>query len=114
MENMAKRELTANFEPEEITIKDGILLDEPIMPAVKDVTDETRFAGYFVDVLVDDEIDRTIICNAIDKLKAENIHIDSEYECPDTIGAVNASIYNPSVAACPPYSDSTSSTECET
>ena len=103
------------FEPEEITVKDGVLLDEPILPAVKDIGDPSKFVDYFMDVLVDNEIDRTIVCNAIENLKARDIYIDTGYECPDIDRAVNASIYIPSDEVCPVDVDSGAPTggKCE-
>jgi hypothetical protein len=89
------------FEPEEITVRDGILLDKPIIPVAKDIGAPSKFVGYFMDVLVDDEIDQTIICNAIENLKVRDIYIDTGYECPDVERAVNASIYVPSDEVCP-------------
>jgi hypothetical protein len=88
------------FEPEEITIKDGILLDEPITPVAKDIADETKFVNYFMDVLVDQEIDRTVVCNAIENLKVRDIYIDSEYDCPDVSTTFNASLYDPTAEVC--------------
>ena len=93
------------FEPEEITVKDGILLDEPITPIAKDITDQTKFVGYFMDVLVDEEIDRTVVCNAIENLKVRDIYVDSEYDCPDVTTAFNASLYDAAAEVCASEAD---------
>ena len=89
------------FEPEEIVIKDGLLLDEPIMPVAKEIGDETKFVGYFMDVLVDNEIDETIICAAAADLKVKDIYIDLGYNCPDISTIYNPVLYDPTTEVCP-------------
>ena len=89
------------FEPEEMVIKDGILLDEPIVPVAKEIGDETKFVSYFMDVLLDSEIDETIVCSALSNLKAEDIYVDIDLYCPDISTIYNPSLYDPTSAVCP-------------
>jgi len=89
------------FEPEEIVVKDGLLLDEPIMPVAKEIGDKTKFVGYFMDVLVDSEIDETIVCAAAADLKAKDIYVDLGHYCPDISTTYNPVLYDPTTEVCP-------------
>ena len=100
------------FEPEETVIKDGILLDEPIMPVAKEIGDETKFVNYFMDVLLDNEIDETIICSALADLKVKDIYVDTDQQCPDISTIYNPSLYDPTTEVCPVDVD-TSSGNCD-
>ena len=100
------------FEPEKVTVKDGILLDEPIDPVVKEIGDETKFASYFMDVLVDNEIDETIVCNSVSQIRAKDVRIDADYfNCPDVPAAINPSIYTSAEIVCD--TEFVSDEECE-
>ena len=88
------------FEPEEVVVKDGILLDEPITPVAKEIGDETKFVNYFMDVLLDHEIDETIVCAALADLKTKDIYVDTDIECPDISTIYNPTLYDPTTAVC--------------
>ena len=100
------------FEPEETVIKDGILLDEPIIPVAKEIGDETKFVNYFMDVLLDNEIDETIVCSALADLKVKDIYVDTDQQCPDISTIYNPSLYDPTTEVCPVDVD-TSSGKCD-
>ena len=69
-----------DFVKRQNNIIDGILVDNPPRTEVKL---DTSYAEYYFDVLVDDEIPENLICRGVQKLKAKNIFIDTEIECPD-------------------------------
>ena len=100
------------FEPEEIVVENGILLDEPIMPVAKDIGDETKYVNYFMDALFDSEIDETIICSTLSELKARDIYVDTEIQCPDISTIYNPSLYEPASEVCPVDVD-TSDSKCD-
>jgi len=89
------------FEPEAIVVKDGILLDEPIEPVVKDIRDDSKFVSYYMDVLVDKEIDETILCSAIAELQSKDIYVESEIICPDVSTVYGPALYDQTSEVCP-------------
>ena len=92
-------------------VQGGILLDEAMMPAVKDIGDETKFVSHYMDVLVDSEIDETIVCSAIADLKSRDIYVDLDIECPDISTIYNPALYDPTTEVCPTDVDTGGSCE---
>ena len=82
------------------------------MPVAKDIGDETKYVNYFMDALFDSEIDETIICSTLSELKARDIYVDTEIQCPDISTIYNPSLYEPASEVCPVDVD-TSDSKCD-
>ena len=61
-------------------VVDGFIVN---LQTRKSVPLDPSYVEYYFDVLVDKEIPEPTICKALAKLKAKNIFIDTEIECPD-------------------------------
>ena len=72
------------------TIVDGVLIDNPPQP---DADLDPTYVEYFFDVLVDEEIPTNLICRGVQKLKSEDIMVDTEVECPDLEGTFDINPY---------------------
>ena len=54
---------------------------------------DTTFVEYYFDINVDDEIDENLICKAISQLKAKDLIVDTEFNCPDLVDPASINIY---------------------
>ena len=71
------------FLPKQKKIIDGFLMDE-IDSSTVDVTAE--YVEYYFDLLVDKEIAISDICEGVSELKARDIFVNIDVECPDLQG----------------------------
>ena len=71
------------FLPKQKKIIDGFLMDE-IDSSTIDVTAE--YVEYYFDLLVDKEIANSDICEGVSELKARDIFVNIDVECPDLQG----------------------------
>jgi len=64
-------------------LKNNMLVGEPDTSA--DVPEELSndFVEYYMDILVDKEIPQEDVCSGIRRLKAKEIFLDLDYDCPD-------------------------------
>lgn len=71
------------FYEQDRQIIDGMLVDEPDSSAdvPEDLTED--FVEYYIDIKVDKEIPNEDICKGLRRLKAKDIFLDIEAECPD-------------------------------
>ena len=67
------------FQPAKKEVVDNLLIDTEEVQNVLDAS----YSGYFFDVLVDEEIDKVIVCKSLANLKAKGYYIESEFGCPD-------------------------------
>lgn len=72
------------FPRESNLIKDGILVDFDNTVGTTDVSLDPTYLSYYVDLLLDKEIPNEDICVGVNKLKAQDIQIGIEVDCPDT------------------------------
>jgi hypothetical protein len=68
------------FFEQDMQIKNNMLTDE-INQTDEDLTNE--FVEYYLDISVDKEIPEEDICKGLRRLKAKDIFLDIEVECPD-------------------------------
>jgi len=54
---------------------------------------DTTFVEYYFDINVDKEIDENLICKAISQLKAKDMIVDTEFNCPDLVNPASINIY---------------------
>ena len=54
-----------------------------------------------MDVLVDKEIDETILCSAIAELQSKDIYVESEIICPDVSTVYGPALYDQTSEVCP-------------
>ena len=54
---------------------------------------DPTYVEYYFNVYVDDEIDENVICNSISELKAKDILIDTDINCPDLLQPITRNIY---------------------
>lgn len=76
------------------TIVDGILIDDipqELKDELEEEIDET-YLEYYVDLTFDESIPEQELCKGIQRLKANDIMLDIEIECPD-IKAIDYDIY---------------------
>lgn len=69
-----------NFYNQEIQVKDNMLLDE-VFNDREDLTND--FVEYYLNISVDKEIPEEDICKGLRRLKAKDIFLDIEVQCPD-------------------------------
>ncbi len=68
------------------------------------VTVDSSFVEYYFDILVDDQISKSDICNSIQKLKSRGFLVDDEIDCKDILQTpVRFKIYDDfvSLSTCP-------------
>jgi hypothetical protein len=68
------------FFEQDTQIKNNMLVDQEIQ-SDEDITNE--FVEYYLDISVDKEIPEEDICKGLRRLKAKDIFLDIEIECPD-------------------------------
>ena len=78
------------FLPKQVRVVDDILLDVDEDPNIE-VT--SQYVEYFFDFLVDKEIAISDICEGVKELKARDIFVDIDIECPDLEG-LEVNIYS--------------------
>jgi hypothetical protein len=71
------------FVPKQRKVVDDILLDDEIL---SDITPTPEYVEYYFDLLVDKEIAIADICEGVTELKARDIFVDIDIECPDLQG----------------------------
>ena len=71
------------FYQQDRQIENNMLIDQPDIStdASQDLTKE--YVEYYMDILVDKEIPEEDICTGLRRLKAKDIFLDLEVECPD-------------------------------
>jgi hypothetical protein len=71
------------FYQQDRQIKNNMLMEQPDFSA--DVPEDltTDYVEYYMDILVDKEIPEEDICKGLRRLKAKDIFLDLEVECPD-------------------------------
>ena len=73
-----------SFMKDEILVRDGILLDKPEKPIVKDFGPD--YVEYYFDLLVDKEIDNEVYCNVIKTQALEDAFVDENiFNCEDVL-----------------------------
>lgn len=79
------------FLPKQRQVVNDILVEDSELPNV-DVTPE--YVEYYFDLLVDKEIAISDICEGVNELKARDIFVDIDIECPDVLqGSEDVNIY---------------------
>jgi hypothetical protein len=68
-----------SFVPKSSNIVDGLLITESPTQKASDI--DKSFAEFYFDLNIDSEISKQQICEAIGKIKANGIYIDSPIEC---------------------------------
>jgi hypothetical protein len=71
------------FLPKERKIVDGFLLDDEKISTIEPTPE---YVEYYFDLLVDKEIAIADICEGVNELKAKDIFVDIDIECPDLQG----------------------------
>ena len=71
------------FYQQDRQIKNNMLMEQPDISA--DVPEDLTadYVEYYMDILVDKEIPEEDICKGLRRLKAKDIFLDLEVECPD-------------------------------
>jgi len=87
-----------DFVRETVYIKNGILLSEPIF-VPDDLVITEDFVEYYFNINVDNQITTEDLCRAVKKLKAQDIYLESEFECPDEFDPIFADIYKSATEA---------------
>jgi hypothetical protein len=82
------------FLPKQRKIVDDILLDEEQSSTI---TPTREYVEYYFDLLVDKEIAIADICEGVTELKARDIFVDIDIDCPDLQGK-DVNIYTSRIA----------------
>ena len=71
-----------SFLPRDRSIIDGILIEEE-RSITESVDIDPTYVEYYLDINLDKEISNTDICKGVNKLKALDMQIGIEVDCPD-------------------------------
>ena len=63
------------------------------MPDVKQEEINSSYVDYYFNIFVDSEIAESTICDSINMLKSNKLHMESEFQCPDRVGRFKPEIY---------------------
>ena len=102
--NIKQRLKPLLFEKKTNLIQNNILFDLDELPQQELIDqNDPRIAKYYFDVLVDNEIDPTDICEAISTLESKSLFVDLDVACLPGITPTRYDIYSgPLTTPCPP------------
>jgi len=94
-------------------IQNNILLDDSQIETPESVGENDSMINYYFNVFVDNEIDKSDICEAVNSLDRKNLFVDLDIDCAPDITPSRYDIYTgpAPIEACP--APETSETKCD-